>query len=107
MDACLFLFVVVLGGMLLGAIPLLMAVERRSKVAEQKRGAYAPASRRRDLVPFCLFPLVVYIFLWSSVAASFSWSGFLVGAVLVVIATTMVLYMGRAGSEKDRGCGAS
>ncbi|MEA3406542.1 MAG: hypothetical protein U9R48_00490 [Chloroflexota bacterium] len=103
MSVWLLLFVVTLGSMLLGAIPLLISAERWPGAHEEaiKCSSHAPSWLRLNRGLLCLLPLVVYLLLWSSVAGSLSWSGIMVGGVLSVIVAAVVLYMGRGKGGED------
>lgn len=105
----LLLFVVALGSILLGAIPLLISAQRRPGTHEEavRRDSHAPSWCRLNRGMLCLLPLVVYLLLWVSVARSLPWSGILVGFVLLAIMATVALCVGRARIGEDRGCDAS
>ncbi len=109
MQNWLFLLVVALGGILVGAVPLLIAVKRRPRTSERaiKKGAYEFPSQWRDLVWFCLLPLVVYLLLWGSVGASLSWPGLLMGGALLAIVATVLLCVSECERKEDPGSDAS
>ncbi|MFO7918654.1 MAG: hypothetical protein R6V13_11290 [Anaerolineae bacterium] len=104
MHTGILLPVVVLGGMLLGAIPLLIAVEGEN-VSEQamEHGERAAACHGRHLVWLCLLPLLVYILLWSSVSASLSWSALVVGGALLAIVAAVILCADKCEGKEDPG----
>ncbi|MFP3896212.1 MAG: hypothetical protein ACLFV5_05165 [Anaerolineales bacterium] len=104
MRAWLFLLIVAVGGILLGAAHLLLSVERCSRAHGQgiSDEPHESTFRRRILVWFCLLPLVVYLLLWASVSASLSWVGLLVGGALLAIVAAVLICVGVR--KKKGGC---
>jgi hypothetical protein len=109
MYCWLLLFVVALGGVLLGAISLLLSDQRRPRAHEGavRRGSRAPSWRQLNRGVLCLLPLVVYLLFGAFVARSLLWSGILVGFLLSAIVALMALYVSRAGGGGDRRTDAS